>query len=172
VLRKNPLFLLSLLFACITCAPFARTQNSVPEAKSVSADQLTDDAIALMRQDIRSKKKQIVAANMTLTDTEATKFWVAYDKYTAATIKLNDTRYALVKEYAVKYGKMTDEDAKSFITRWLQADENMTKLRLQWIPEFEKIISPAKTALFFQIDRRVGLMVDLQLASQVPLLNP
>lgn len=171
-MKKNVPVLLSLLFACITCAPFAHTQTAAPEAKSVSADQLTDDAVALMRQDIRSKKKQIVAANMTLTDTEATKFWVAYDKYTLATTKLNDTRYALVKEYAQNYGKMTDENAKSFITRWLQADENMTKLRLQWIPEFEKIISPTKTALFFQIDRRIGLMVDLQLASQIPMLNP
>ena len=25
----------------------------------------------------------------------------------------------------------------------------MTKLRLQWIPEFEKVVSPSKTALFF-----------------------
>jgi len=171
-LRKNVTVLLSLLVACITCAPFAQAQDSAVAPKSVSADQLTEDAIALMRQDIRSKKKQIVAANITLTDTEATKFWVTYDKYTVATTKLNDTRYALVKEYAENYGKMTGENAKSLITRWLQADESMTKLRLQWIPEFEKVISPAKTALFFQIDRRVGLMVDLQLASQIPLLNP
>ena len=28
-----------------------------------------------MRQDIRSQKKQLIAANLQLTDAEATKFW-------------------------------------------------------------------------------------------------
>jgi len=41
-----------------------------------------------------------------------------------------------------------------------------------WVPEFEKVISPKKTAMFFQIDRRLGLRVEVQLASQIPLVQP
>ena len=37
-----------------------------------------DQNIQLLRQDIRSKKKQLVAANLNLTETEATKFWPVY----------------------------------------------------------------------------------------------
>jgi hypothetical protein len=47
-----------------------------------------------------------------------------------------------------------------------------TQLRLKFIPEFEKVISRKKTAMFFQIDRRLGMMIELQLASQVPLVKP
>jgi hypothetical protein len=40
------------------------------------------------------------------------------------------------------------------------------------MPEFERVISRQKIALFFQIDRRIGMMIELQLASQIPLLKP
>jgi len=98
--------------------------------------------------------------------------WPVYDRYIAETIKVNDVRYALIKEYAQNYQAATDEQADSFIKRWLALDQDNTQLRLKFIPEFEKVISHKKTALFFQIDRRLGMMIELQLASQVPLLNP
>jgi hypothetical protein len=41
---------------------------------------LTD--IQFLRQDIRSQKKQLIAANMQLTDAEAGRFWPVYDAYT------------------------------------------------------------------------------------------
>jgi hypothetical protein len=126
----------------------------------------------LMRQDVRSERKKIVAANMPLTETEATKFWPVYDRYIAETIKVNDVRFALIKEYAKSYQTTTDEQADSFIKRWLTFDQDNTQLRLKFIPEFEKVISHKKTAIFFQIDRRVSMMIELQLASQVPLVKP
>lgn len=138
----------------------------------MSKEQVNDADIQLMRQDIRAERKKIVAANMPLTETEAPKFWPVYDRYIAETIKVNDVRYALIKEYAQGYQAMTEEQARNFINRWLTLDGDNTQLRLKFVPEFEKVISPKKTAMFFQIDRRVAMMIELQLASQVPLVQP
>jgi hypothetical protein len=120
----------------------------------------------------RDAQSLVVAANMPLTDTEATKFWPVYDRYIAETIKVNDVRFALLKEYAKSFDTATEEQADSFIKRWLALDQDNTQLRLKYIPDFEKVISHKKTAMFFQIDRRVSMMVELQLASQVPLVKP
>ena len=125
-----------------------------------------------MRKDIRSQKKQFVAANLPLSDQEAEKFWPVYDQYVAAFTKLNDTRFALIKQYADEYNTMTDAQADTIIKKWISTDQAASELRLKWIPQFEKVISPKKTALFFQIDRRLGLIVDLQLASQIPVVQP
>ncbi|MGC1254821.1 MAG: hypothetical protein WA867_04670, partial [Candidatus Acidiferrales bacterium] len=38
-----------------------------------------DQDIDMLRKDIRSKKKQLIAANLTLTDADATRFWPVYD---------------------------------------------------------------------------------------------
>jgi hypothetical protein len=156
--------------ACIlldTSAAVAQTAKS-----DGTLAKITDMEVDLLRKDLRDQKKQIVAANVPLTGDEAAKFWPVYDAYTQETIKLNDQRYALVKEYAGNYASLTDALAASYIRRWIGVDEAATKLRLQWIPKFEAILGEKKAAIFFQVDRRVGLMVEIQLASQLPLIQP
>jgi len=51
---------------------------SPSQTGQVMSSQDTD----LLRKDIRSKKKQMIAANLKLTEAEATKFWPVYDQYT------------------------------------------------------------------------------------------
>jgi len=153
---------------------FAFAQQPAPAApaKQMTAEEANEADIQLMRQDIRSERKKIVAASLPLTESEATKFWPVYDRYIAEAIKVNDVRFALIKEYAANYKNMTDAQAGSFIRRWLTLDQENTQLRLKYIPEFEKVISPTKTAMFCQIDRRLAMLIELQLASQVPIVQP
>jgi hypothetical protein len=167
------------LLICALPFAFAFAQEAKPQQpdaqqgdRKVSADQVTDDMIQLMRQDIRSQRKQLVAANLPLTEPESVKFWPVYDRYVVEHSKIYDMRYALIKEYAKSYNTMTDDQARSFITRWTKTEEQMAQLRLTWIPEFEKVISAKKTMMFFQIDRRLGLMVELKLSSEIPLAKP
>jgi hypothetical protein len=174
-LKKNIAFQLCLTTAVFVTTTVLSAQQPTPAAasgKNMTEEQVNDANIQLMRQDIRSERKKVVAANMPLTDTEATRFWPVYDQYIAETIKVNDVRFALLKEYAKNFDTATEEQADSFIKRWLTLDQENTQLRLKYIPEFEKVISHKKTAMFFQIDRRVSMMIELQLASQVPLVKP
>jgi hypothetical protein len=67
---------------------------------------------------------------------------------------------------------MTEEQADSLTKRWLAVDESVVQLRLKYIPIFRKGLSAKSTALFFQIDRRVQMLIDLQLASLLPLIEP
>lgn len=141
-------------------------------AEGPTIEAAVEKEIKLLRQDLRADKKKIVAANMQLTEAEAVKFWPVYDAYTLETIKLNDTLQALVKEYAQNYETLTDEKAKSLTKRTLDLDEGAAKLRLKYVPLFNKVISARKTARFMQIDRRLGLLVNIQLAAGLPLVQP
>jgi hypothetical protein len=174
-LKKNVAFRFCLATSVLlvtTCLSAQQPAPSTASGMSMSEGQINDANIELMRQDIRSERKKVVAANMPLTETEATKFWPVYDRYIAETIKVNDTRFALLKEYAKSYDTTTEDQADSFIKRWLTLDQDNTQLRLKYIPEFEKVVTHKKTAMFFQIDRRVSMMIELQLAAQVPLVKP
>ena len=171
--RKISFRFFLLISVLILAAPLSAQQPTpAPSGKSVTPEQVNDANVQLMRQDIRAERKKIVAANMPLTETEATRFWPLYDRYIGETVKVNDVRYALIKEYAQNYSNMTDAQADMFIKRWVALDQDNTQLRLKYIPEFQNVISHKKTALFFQIDRRISMMIELQLASQVPLLKP
>jgi len=174
-LKKNIVFPLCFATAVLVATTVLNAQQAAPSPasdKNMTEEQVNDANIQLMRQDIRSERKKVVAANMPLTEAEAVKFWPVYDRYIAETIKVNDVRFALLKEYAKSIDATSEQQADSFIKRWLVLDQDNTQLRLKFIPEFEKVISHKKTAMFFQIDRRVSMMIELQLASQVPLVKP
>ncbi len=128
--------------------------------------------IKVLRQDLWSQKKQLVAANMQLTEAEAVKFWPVYDEYTAEEIKIIDNRVAMIKEYSEDYNTLSDGQAHNLIKRWLQADDAEVQLRLKYIPIFSKVLPAKKTALFVQIDRRFGQMLDVKVISSIPLLQP
>ena len=130
-----------------------------------------DKDVSLLRQDLRSQKKQLIASNLTLTADEATKFWPVYDQYSVELQKLGDQKYALIKEYAQGYGSLTDDQALSLAKRSLALDEQTTALRAKYLPIINKVIPGKKTATFFQLDRRISLLMDLQLASEIPLVQ-
>jgi hypothetical protein len=131
-----------------------------------------DQEIDLMRKDIRSQKKQLVAANLTLGDKEAVAFWPVYDQYTAELVKVNDTKYAVIKAYAQGADTMTDAQYNSAVKSWANLDLNVAQLRLKYVPLFQKVLTAKNTARFFQIDRRLQNVIDLQLASLIPLVQP
>jgi len=141
-------------------------------AEGPTKEAAVEQEIKLLRQDLRADKKKIVAANMQLTEAEAVKFWPVYDAYTLETIKLNDTLQGLIKEYAQNYETLTDEKAASLTKRTLDLDDGVTKLRLKYVPLFTKVISAKKTARFMQVDRRLGLLVNIQVAAGLPLVQP
>ena len=141
-------------------------------AQDSSSATVSDQDIQLLRKDVRSQKKQLIAANLPLTDAEAVKFWPIYDQYAAETTKISDTRLALIKDYAANYNTLTDAQAQDLVTRSIGVDESFVQLRQKYVPIFEKVLSGKKTAMFFQMDRRVALLIDLQLASAIPIVQP
>jgi len=151
------------------CQAAPQSQSSTSTQQSSQA--VSDQDIALLRQDIRSQKKQLIAANLTLTDTEATKFWPLYDQYTAELVKINNEKYAVIKEYANNFGSITDPQAISLAQRYGTVDLNVAQLRLKYLPIFETVLPGKKVATFFQIERRLQMLIDLQLSAQIPLVQ-
>ena len=132
----------------------------------------SDQYVELLRKDLRSEKKQIVAANMLLTEAEAQKFWPVYDEYTAEAAKVNDAKLSVIKEYVQNYESLNDAQAERLVKNWSAADEAAVQLRLKYLPIFQKALPGKKVARFFQVDRRIGSVIDLQLASEIPLVEP
>lgn len=154
----------------LTSVSVKQVQAQAPA--NTSGQSSVDQDIDLMRKDVRSQKKQIIAANLQLTDAEAVKFWPLYDQYTAELVKINDAKYAAIKDYATNYDSLTDDKALSLMRQILGVDQSVAQLRQKYVPIVGKVISGKKTALFFQLDRRLTALIDLQLASAIPMIQP
>ena len=153
--------------------PTAHAQASGQASAASSKDNQAsiDQSVALLRQDLRSGKKQAIAASLDLTDAEATKFWPVYDRYSAELSKLGDQRYSLIKEYANGFGTLTDAQALSLITRSLTLDEQVAQLRSKYVPIINQVLPGAKTETFFQIYRYLNTLIDVQLATRIPVVQ-
>src|SRR5262249_33196071 len=108
---------------------FAPAQTATPHITSrpvADDDQtVTDEDIQMLRKDIRSQRKQIIAANMNLTDSEAEKFWPVYEQYISDLVKLNGTKYALIKQYIQTKGALTDTEAQAAVDQWVSVDQSV-----------------------------------------------
>jgi uncharacterized membrane-anchored protein YhcB (DUF1043 family) len=156
---------------CLSQGAAIPAQTATQSQASTADQKATAQDIELMRKDIRSMRKQLVAANLKLTDTEATKFWPIYDEYISELVKVNNTKYDLLKEYFNSYGQLTDEQADSMTTRLLKLEVSVAELRQKYQPIFRAAVPAKVAASFFQLDRRIAMMIDLQLGSQIPLVQ-
>jgi len=147
----------------------ARAQT--PAQKESTTHVISNQDMDLLRKDLRSKRKQLIAANLVLTDTEAAKFWPVYDQYIGELITINDRKFGLIQEYADNWGKLTNDQSLLFTRNWLEMDIAIAQLRQKYVPMVAKVLEGRKTATFFQLDRRIAMMMDLQVSSQMPLVQ-
>lgn len=176
-MNQKKVLLITLMLIAFAATKSVFAQNSIKKdaAKSSTANDVSqpnpDNFIELLRKDVRSEKKQIIAENMDLSDAEAEKFWPVYDQYAAELSRIYDTKIALLNDYAENYGTMTGEQAENYIRKRAGVEQSIMELRLKYMPAFRKVLSGRETALFYQLDWRLGLAIDVELV-QVPLINP
>ena len=148
-----------------------QTRGQEPPQQESPTHRISDQDLNLLRQDLRSQRKQLIAANLKLTDTEATKFWPVYNQYVTELIAINDKKFGLIQEYADNWGKLTNDQSLLFARNWLEMDIATAQLRQKYVPIVAKVLDGKKTATFFQLDRRIAMMLDLQVSSQMPLVQ-
>ena len=163
-MRKLAFSVFLVMFALLAASSALRAQTVTDKGVDVEKD------LVLLRRNLRAEKKQIIALNVSLTADEATKFWPVYDQYAADMAKHYDEFYAVIKDYAANQKTLTDAQAINMIKRWSDIQVEVAKTRQKYVPLVEKVIPGRKAALFFQIDRRLYALMDIQTASEIPLV--
>lgn len=168
---RSMVVLLSAVCILLALRLAARTsQQSQGNATLTESPMVASDAdIQLMRQDLRAQKQKLIAQNLPMSESEAVKFWAVYNRYSQELKEINDEKFRLIKQYRDSWGTMSDEDALIYIRRWLEVDTQAHELRSKYVLDFTKALPGKKAATFFQLDRRISNMMDLQISSQIPL---
>ena len=156
--------------SCLVMVLVLTAAGSTSVAQTVNTAEI-DKEVALMRGDLRANKKKVIALNVPLTEAEATRFWPVYDEYVAEMTRHYDNFYAVIKDYANNEKTMTDGQASSLIKRWAEIQVQQAQTRQKYIPRVEKVLPGKKAALFFQIDRRLYALMDMQVTTQIPLVT-
>lgn len=145
---------LTLLLSCFAVAIFA--QNSYLE---------------IVRSTIKTEKKALIAEVMELSDSENIPFWEVYNEYDEKLYKLNTTYFGVVMDFADNFENMSAEKATEVLNKASKYSIDVAKLEKTYSKKMMKVISPQKTLRFFQAMNKIQVMIDAQLAAEIPLLE-
>ena len=112
-----------------------------------------------------------VARNMGLSAEQAAAFWPVYQKYQDGFSALFHQQLDTISKYAASYATLTDAEAVTLMNGQLDRDAKVAAYRARWFPEFQKVLPGKLATKFMQIDRRLSLVTQLALASQVPVVQ-
>jgi len=150
---------------------FLLTPAGWAQTTEVTAKPLTDTDIQLLRSDVQSAKNDIIAHTMQFSDAESTAFWPVYRDYARDQQAIGDQRVRLIKDYAANYDSMNDDKAKDMVQRLLDIDSKTLALRQNYWPKFMKSLGAKRAAKFYQVDSRLSMIINVQLASEIPLIQ-
>jgi hypothetical protein len=128
--------------------------------------------VELLRSDVRTQKVAIITEVMGFTEAEDAAFWPVYRQYDVEMAKLGDERVNLVQEYAQNYAKMTDAIADSLATKALDLEGRRNAVKTKYYERFKQALSPRTAARFLQVEQQLLLLIDLQIASSLPIMEP
>jgi hypothetical protein len=137
---------------------------------SSAKQQNVDEYIKLMRSDVRQQKAEIIGSMMQLSAADAAKFWPIYSDYDAELNKLNDLRVTNIKEYARTYHQMTDEKANELIEAAMAYQKQRSELLSKYYERLKQAVGATTAARFVQVEHQLLLIIDLQIASELPVV--
>jgi hypothetical protein len=138
---------------------------------AAAQDKPTDADMQILIEKIKADKKLLVAENMQLSEAEAKKFWLIYDEFQNELFILRMRSLKLIESYAENYKSMTNDIAKKLLDEYMTIESLRQKVREAYLPKFRKVLPEIKVARYYQIENKIGALVNYELAKQIPLLK-
>jgi hypothetical protein len=174
---RSTLWLLLVMF--VASSPAALAKGKAHPQKTKAAQSPATDAqkkniqeyIDLMRTNVRDQKAEIMGAVMQLGIDDAAKFWPIYGEYDAELTKLNNLRVENIKDYAQNYTQMTDDKADELIQKALDYQKQRAELLAKYYERMKQSLGATTAARFLQVEHQLLLIIDLQIASSLPIVG-
>jgi hypothetical protein len=176
---SNRTLLIKLFIFAAVVSPLSRAQTSAkkttPPANATTPSEGEKKNIQaytnLLRENVRQDKAEIMGAIMALSAADAAKFWPIYSEYDAQLTKLNDQRVENIKQYARDYEQMTNEEADQLVQKSTIYQKDRAELLVRTYEKVKQALGAITAARFAQVEHQLLLIIDLQIASSLPVVE-
>lgn len=150
--------------------PVARNA-SLDKPQTLSSQELNIRAyIELLRTDVKKSKAQIIGEVMQLDADESAKFWPIYKAFENELSVLGDRVVGLLRKYADNYSNLNDSSADEIATQVLQIEQQRNELKKKYYERLKSELGAITAARFLQVENQLERLLDLQIASQLPVI--
>lgn len=158
-------FLMAFALAGLASAALHAQQPASADDKTLNLSAYAE----LLRSDLRTQKVAILAEIMGFTEAEGDKFWPIYREYEAEMAALADERVDLIEQYIRDYAKVTDQAADKMARQALALETKRQAVKAKYYDRVAKATSPSLALRFLQVEHQLLLLIDLQIASSLPV---
>jgi hypothetical protein len=177
--KRIAVWLPLLLFVAFCTVALAKGKAHPQKSKDQATQSPAKDAqkknmqeyIELMRTNVRDQKAEIMGSIMQLDIDDSAKFWPIYSEYDAELTKLNNLRVENIQDYAQNYSQMTDEKADALIQKALDYQKQRSELLAKYYERMKQALGAVTAARFLQVEHQLLLIIDLQIASSLPIVG-
>ena len=152
-------------------------QSAATASKTLSPMARAADPVYAYVDDIRSDlsdgKVQIINQVMRLSPEESKTFWPIYHDYEDELFALGDQRVEMTRRFvtAQSTGTLDGPQASKLADDWFNFEQQRLDLLKKYHNRISEQLSPIRAGQFVQIENRVGTVVDLIIASELPLVR-
>src|SRR5579864_3874792 len=154
--------LLVVTFAMLALCPLGRAQDQEPNI---------DSTIAVVRANMQADRAALITTGMNFNDKDGAAFWPIYEQYDHERSMLDDRRAAVIKQYTQKYPNLTDAEAKAMTDQMFYCESRLAELKKKYYKKFNRVLPALTVTKFFQLDRRIDLMMDMNVEASLPPLT-
>jgi len=127
--------------------------------------------VKLLRTDVNKQKAQIVATVMQFDAPDAAVFWPIYKDFQSDLSTIGDRTASLVQTYVSSYNAMTPDVADKLANQLLNIEEQRTELKRKYYVKLKTALDPITAARFLQVENQIERVIDLQIASHLPVVG-
>ncbi len=157
-----------LLFAAILVMAVS---SAVVRAEQADKALPSSSNLAILLDTIRANRKALVAANLTLSQEEAARFWPLYDRYQQQMKPVGERQAALIQEYLAHFSDLSNDRALQLVGDYLTNEADRIKVRREFIDEAAKVLPGRTVGRLFQIENKMDAVVRYELAARIPVID-
>jgi len=120
---------------------------------------------------LRAKTQEIISGSMNFTEAEGKVFWPLYKEYDREWGAITDRSIALIKDYQANVKNLSDAKAKELAEKVFEISEQKDALNRKYYGKFIEVLSPRRVFQFFQLSHRIDTLVNLKIASILPMIG-
>ena len=127
--------------------------------------------IEMLKHDIDQTRTEVMTSVMGFSAEEKAVFWPVYNEYRKKSDELARKDLALMKEYSSAYWSLTDDQAEDMAGRYFELEVARKKLLGELYKELAKVVSPVQALKACQLESRLDLVLDTQIANELPMIE-
>jgi hypothetical protein len=148
--------------------PLALAGPTAAQTAGSAKDANTTAYVELLKSDVEGKREAIVTEILQLSPEEGKVFWPIYREYDKELRALNAAGAEVVQAYARDFQQLTDARADELLSKSFQVERQRVDTKAKYYGKMKAALSATTAARFFEVDRQLQAIGDLQASSVLP----